>query len=85
MKKIILCLMVLGLSVGAFAQNNEVGFVVGGFNGLSYKKVMCENFAIQTDLAVGFQHTVFNIENVVGSTNLFDFVLNPNFLRNYLL
>lgn len=82
MKKIILCLMVLGLSVGAFAQNNEVGLVVGGFNGLSYKKMMSENFAIQTDLAVGFQHTVFNLENVVGSTSLFDFVLNPNFLYN---
>ena len=57
MKKVILCLMVLGLSIGAFAQNNEVGILGGGLNGLSYKKMMSENFAIQTDLAVGFQRT----------------------------
>ena len=82
MKKIILCLIAMGLSVGAFAQNNEFGVVVGGFNGLSYKRIVNENFAIQTDLAVGFQRTVFNLEGITGPTDLFDFVLNPNFLFN---
>ena len=82
MKKIILCLIVMGVSVGAFAQNNEFGVVVGGFNGLSYKRIVNENFAIQTDLAVGFQRTVFNLEGITGPTDLFDFVLNPNFLFN---
>ena len=86
MKKIILCLMVLGLSVGAFAQNNEVGLVVGGFNGLSYKKMMSENFAIQTDLAVGFQRTSIDwlgdSELITATADLFDFVINPNFLYN---
>lgn len=86
MKKIILCLMVLGLSVGAFAQNNEVGLVVGGFNGLSYKKMMSENFAIQTDLAVGFQRTSIDwlgdSELITTTGDLLDFVINPNFLYN---
>ena len=82
MKKFILCLITLGLSMGAFAQDNEAGLIVGGFNGLSYKKIMSENFAIQTDLAVGFQRTVFNLEGITGPTDLFDFVLNPNFLFN---
>ena len=86
MKKIILCLMVLGLSVGAFAQNNEVGLLVGGLNGLSYKKMMSENFAIQTDLAVGFQRTSIDglgdSELITATADLFDFVINPNFLYN---
>ena len=86
MKKIILCFMVLGLSVGAFAQNNEVGLVVGGFNGLSYKKMMSENFAIQTDLAVGLQRTSIDwlgdSELITATADLFDFVINPNFLYN---
>lgn len=86
MKKIIFCLMILGLSVGAFAQNNEVGLVVGGFNGLSYKKIMSETFAIQTDLAVGFQRTSIDwlgdSELTTSTGDLFDFVINPNFLYN---
>ena len=86
MKKLIVCLMVLGLSVGAFAQSNEVGLVVGGFNGLSYKKMMSENFAIQTDLAVGFQRTSADVlgdsELITGTVDLLDFVINPNFLYN---
>ena len=82
MKKIILCLIVMGLSVGAFAQNNEFGVVIGGFNGLSYKRIVNDKFAIQTDLGVGLQATAFNIEGIAGSSNLFDFVINPNLLYN---
>ena len=82
MKKIILCLIAMGLSVGAFAQNNEFGVMVGGFNGLSYKRIVNEKFAIQTDLGVGLQATAFNIDGIAGSTHLFDFVINPNFLYN---
>ena len=82
MKQIIICLIALGLSVGALAQNNEFGIVVGGFNGLSYKKMISENFAIQTDLAVGFQRTAYFDRMEIGIIDLFDFVLNPNFLFN---
>ncbi len=86
MKKIILCFMVLGLSLGAFAQNNELGLLVGGLDGLTYKKMMSENFAIQTDLAVGFQRTSIDwlgdSELITATADLFDFVINPNFLYN---
>jgi hypothetical protein len=51
-------MMAVVFSLGIFAQSQEFGVVVGGMNGLSYKKIMSENFAIQTDLAVGFQRTV---------------------------
>ena len=86
MKKIIFSLLCVAISMGAFAQNNEVGLVVGGFNGLSYKKMMSENFAIQTDLAVGFQRTSIDwlgdSELITATADLLDFVINPNFLYN---
>ena len=47
MKKIFLSLLALAFTLGATAQTQEVGLVVGGFNGISYKKHMSENFAIQ--------------------------------------
>ena len=86
MKKLIISLMVLIVSLGMMAQNQEFGLVVGGMNGLSYKKYIGDNFAIQTDLAVGFQRSIVDI---LGDSELysmqgdwFDFVLNPNFLYN---
>ena len=86
MKKIIFSLLCVAVSMGAFAQNQEGGLVVGGFNGLSYKKMMSENFAIQTDLAVGFQRTSIDwlgdSELITATADLFDFVINPNFLYN---
>ena len=84
MKKIILCVMSLLFAIGAFAQTQEFGVVVGGLNGLSYKKIMSENFAIQTDLAVGFQSTTALEEftYIRGKIDIFDFTLNPNFLYN---
>ena len=84
MKKIILCAMSLLFAIGAFAQTQEFGVVVGGLNGLSYKKIMSENFAIQTDLAVGFQSTTALEEftYIRGRIDIFDFTLNPNFLYN---
>lgn len=86
MKKIIFSLLCVAISMGTFAQDQEVGLVVGGFNGLSYKKMMSENFAIQTDLAVGFQRTSIDwlgdSELITATADLFDFVINPNFLYN---
>ena len=86
MKKVFFSFLALIFAMGATAQNQEIGLVVGGLNGLSYKKHMSENFAIQADLAVGFQQTVgtFALDGD-GDFNLFefdifDFILNPNFL-----
>ena len=86
MKKFLLCAFALLLSVGIFAQANEFGLVVGGMNGLSYKRIMNEKFAIQTDLAIGFQRTSI-MENAYSdyalwNVDVFDFALNANFLYN---
>ena len=85
MKKLFISFLSILFSFGLFAQHQqEFGIVGGSLNGLSYKRIMSENFAIQTDLAVGFQRTI-------GATNyyfeeslidMFDFTLNANFLYN---
>ena len=84
MKRLFFSLAVLLFATTSIAQNQEIGLVVGGLNGLSYKKHMSENFAIQTDLAVGFQSTQLGImgdgDYIPLQTDIFDFILNPNFL-----
>ena len=84
MKKVLFSILALVLAMGATAQNQEIGLVVGGLNGLSYKKQMSENFVVQTDLAVGFQRTDFGIigdgDFIPLQVDMFDFILNPNFL-----
>ena len=86
MKKILLCVFALLFSAGIFAQTNEFGLVVGGMNGLSYKRIMSETFAIQTDLAVGFQRTPVMedayYDYMTATIDVFDFALNANFLYN---
>ena len=84
MKKVLFSFLVLIFATTSMAQNQEIGLVVGGLNGLSYKKHMTENFAIQTDLAVGFQSTQLGImgdgDYIPLRADIFDFILNPNFL-----
>ena len=84
MKKIFFSLVVLIIATTSMAQNQEFGLVVGGLNGLSYKKHMTEHFSIQTDLAVGFQSTQLGImgdgDYIPLQADIFDFILNPNFL-----
>ncbi len=80
MKKIYTLLLVALFSVGAMAQH-EIGAVVGGLNGLSYKYWFSDNLAVQADLAVGLTKAV--VGNGNGSTsafNQYDFTLNPNML-----
>lgn len=55
MKKIFSLMLVAMLSLSAMAGSHEIGGVVGGMNGLSYKYWMGNNLAIQADLAVGCQ------------------------------
>ena len=86
MKRFFVCILAVLFSLGIFAQSQEFGVVVGGMNGLSYKKIMSENFAIQADLAVGFQRTVATegayYDFLSLTIDIFDFTLNPNFLYN---
>ena len=86
MKKLFLGILSLLFTVGLFAQQQEFGIVAGGLNGLSYKRIMSETFAIQTDLAVGFQRTSVMedayYDYMTATIDVFDFALNANFLYN---
>ena len=87
MKKLFLGILSLLFTTGLFAQQQEFGIVAGGLNGLSYKRIMSETFAIQTDLAVGFQRTsamapLYGGNIFVTTFDIFDFALNANFLYN---
>ena len=87
MKKLFLGILSILFTTGLFAQQQEFGIVAGGLNGLSYKRIMSETFAIQTDLAVGFQRTSAMAPlrggNIFVTTfDIFDFALNANFLYN---
>lgn len=72
MKKFILFSMLL-LSLGVFAKpyHHSLGISAGSFNGLSWKVLVKEHFAVQTD--VGVHLTVFDY--VYGS-----FVIQPMFM-----
>lgn len=78
MKKFFAVVLVAMMSIGAFAQH-EIGAVVGGLNGLSYKYWVNNNIAMQADLAVGLTQAAFG----GGSTGMWDFTLNPNFLYHF--
>lgn len=85
MKKVFIGIFSVMISLGAWAQSNELGIIAGGMNGVSYKKIMSETFAIQTDLTVGFQRTVVGDAYIDASGDFLDFTLNPNFLYNKTL
>ena len=76
------------MSLGAFAQH-EIGGIVGGLNGLSYKYWFGDNLAIQADLAVGLTEAATG-QTVMGqyqswSFGVYDFTLNPNLLYHFNL
>ena len=86
MKKIILLISMAFIATGSlFAQdyNQSVGLVVGSLNGLSYKKFIKENVAVQTDLAFGLVATrasVYHGGEYLGSggEHFWTFQLQPN-------
>lgn len=88
MKKILtLCVAILMAATTVKAQH-EIGGVVGGMNGLSYKYWMSDNLALQADLAVGltcayagayYKGTKFG----EGSSSQYDFTINPNALYHF--
>ena len=86
MKNLFLGILSILFTTGLFAQQQEFGIVAGGLNGLSYKRIMSETFAIQTDLAVGFQRTSVMedayYDYMTATIDVFDFALNANFLYN---
>ena len=73
MKKIFLAVVVALFSINAVAQH-EIGAVVGGMNGASYKYWFNDAFALQADLAVGLTQAAY--KNY--SSGMYDFTINPN-------
>ena len=73
MKKIFLAVVVALFSINAMAQH-EIGGIVGGMNGVSYKYWFNDALALQADLAVGLTEAA----NKAGSFGQYDFTINPN-------
>lgn len=89
MKKIFTLAVVALMSVSMMAQH-EIGGIVGGLNGVSYKYWISDNLAIQADLAVGLTAAptgcYYKGTDIWGGTaqlNHFDFMLNPNLAYHF--
>jgi len=72
------------------AQTQEIGVIIGGTYGVSYKYWFSENTALQNDLAVGLTLGVGSIYyqgDYYGSAvnPQYDFTLNPALLRHFNL
>lgn len=90
MKKLFLLLAAAIMTANVMAQH-EIGAVVGGLNGASYKYWFSDNLALQADLAVGLTQTVAR-DQVLGELvlepfnwDIFDFTINPNVLYHFAL
>ena len=80
MKKIFALLAAVMLVASASAKH-EIGGIVGGLDGVSYKYWLNGTMAIQADLAVGLtQAATTGI-----SYGMWDFTINPNFLYHWQL
>ena len=86
MKKIFAFVLVATMSLSAMAQH-EIGAVVGGLNGLSYKYWFSDNLAVQADLAVGLTtvpgsttSSTLGLSSKFDSWGVYDFTINPNLL-----
>ena len=90
MKKIFLAVVVALFSINAMAQH-EIGAVVGGMNGASYKYWFNDAFALQADLAVGLTRVNGGVYNKSGNVvsgdfgGYYDFTINPNALYHFEL
>ena len=74
MKKIFLAVVVALFSLNTMAQH-EIGGIVGGLMGASYKYWFNDAMALQADLAVGLTEAAGS----AGSGGQYDFTINPNF------
>jgi len=90
MKRLFLILAMAAVTISGMAQKHEIGAVVGGLNGLSYKYWLSDKFALQADLAVGLTAAPTGVyyqgTNVLGGTvtnSQYDFTINPNVLYHW--
>lgn len=87
MKKIFTLFAAVMMAVTVSAQH-EIGGIVGGLNGVSYKYWFGNNLALQADLAVGLTE-IAGGQSVPGygyygwHYGMYDFTLNPNALYHF--
>ena len=74
----------LMMTVNASAQH-EIGGIVGGLNGASYKYWFNDNWALQADLAVGLTRAAGRESGYSWDMGLYDFCINPNALYHFQL
>lgn len=84
----ILCAALMSMSV--MAGEHEIGAIVGGLNGVSYKYWFTDQLAVQADLAVGLTQAASGLKDLEGKYqvydfSMYDFTLNPNFLYHIAL
>ena len=82
MKKFFLAVVVALFSINAMAQH-EIGGIVGGLNGLSYKYWFNDAWALQADLAVGLTRAAGSEYGHSWNAGLYDFTINPNALYHF--
>ncbi|MBR6017626.1 MAG: hypothetical protein IK073_03275 [Paludibacteraceae bacterium] len=87
MKKLFTLALVALFSASVMAQH-EIGAVVGGLNGASYKYWISSNLAVQADLAVGLTAAYTGAywkgsKFGEGQMDHWDFMLNPNLAYHF--
>lgn len=73
MKKILMLCVAVMMAATSMKAQHEIGAVVGGMNGVSYKYWFNDALALQADLAVGLTEAAEKV-----SYGLYDFTINPN-------
>ena len=88
MKKIFVLFAAAMMAVTVSAQH-EIGGIVGGLNGVSYKYWFNGALAVQTDLAVGLTEaasgSTYEGRYVSSHGGMWDFTINPNVLYHWQL
>lgn len=74
MKKILMLCVAVMMAATSMKAQHEIGGIVGGMNGLSYKYWFNDALALQADLAVGLTEAAYK----GGSAGQYDFTINPN-------
>ena len=87
MKKILMLCVAVMMAATSMKAQHEIGGIVGGMNGLSYKYWFSDALALQADLAVGLTEAYYSVNEggitVTGSKGVYDFTINPNVLYHF--
>lgn len=78
MKKILMLCVAVMMAATSMKAQHEIGGIVGGMNGLSYKYWFNDAWALQADLAVGLTQAAGNTSGVSWDHGMYDFTINPN-------